>query len=271
MRENEADLRLLRDVAVEAGALANSYFEKSSLKTWHKSEDSPVSEADLAVNDLIRNRLLSARPDYGWLSEESVLTDHRRDQHRVFVVDPIDGTRAFLSGKTDWCIGLSVVAGEEAVCGVVNAPAQDKLYAGAKGAGAFLNGNVISASEADRIEGCRMVAHAGMFSHPAWPEPWPKMEVSRPHPNATLLRVCWVASGEWDATLTLARKSDWDLAAASIILSEAGGIATTHMGEDYKFNRSVPAQRSLLAAGKTLHSLLHRRVSQVRLPDPHES
>ncbi|MEL7545705.1 MAG: 3'(2'),5'-bisphosphate nucleotidase CysQ [Pseudomonadota bacterium] len=259
----------MKDVAREAGALAKSYFERPTLRTWDKSEDQPVSEADLAVNELIRRRLLSARSNYGWLSEESTLADHRRDQARVFVVDPIDGTRAFLSDKPDWCIGLSVVEEGEPVCGVVYAPVEDKMYDAGRGLGARLNDKQIATSERQTIQGCRMVAHAGMFSHPAWPEPWPEMDVSRPHPNATLLRMCWVAGGEWDATLTLARKSDWDLAPAAIIVAEAGGVATTHLGEPYNFNRTIPAQRSLLAAGKPLHSLLHARVKGVRLPDPH--
>lgn len=270
MLEIEADLRLLKDVGREAGALAQRYFEKSDLKTWQKSEDAPVSEADLAVNELIKSRLLAERPDYGWLSEESALEEHARDQEFVFVVDPIDGTRAFLSGKSDWCIGLSVVSQGHPVCGVVNAPALGVLYDAGRDLGARRNGEQIETTHTSRIEGCRMVAHAGMFSHPAWKEPWPEMQVSQPHPNATLLRMCWVADGGWDATLTLARKSDWDLAPASIIVTEAGGTATTHAGEPYVFNRRVPAQRSLLAAGKPLHSLLHARIKGVRLPDPHK-
>lgn len=269
MLEIEADLRLLKDVGREAGILAKRYFEKSDLKTWQKSVDAPVSEADLAVNELIKSRLLAERPDYGWVSEESALEDHSRNQTSVFVVDPIDGTRAFLSGKPDWCIGLSVVSQGQPICGVVNAPALEAMYDAGQGLGARLNEAAIQTSMREEIAGCRMVAHAGMFSHPAWREPWPEMEVSQPHPNATLLRMCWVADGGWDATLTLARKSDWDLAPAAIIVSEAGGSATTHMGEPYVFNRHVPAQRSLLAAGKPLYSLLHARVKGVRLPDPH--
>jgi len=98
--------------------------------------------------------------------------------------------------------------------------------------------------------------------------PWPKMELAKPKPNATLLRLCWVAAGKFDAVVTLWRKSDWDLAPGALLVKEAGGAATTHLGEPYLFNRGEPAQRSLLAAGKALHSLLSARVKGVRLPDP---
>jgi myo-inositol-1(or 4)-monophosphatase len=263
-----ADLFLLQEVVEEAGQLARAFYGKTGLDVWDKSLDNPVTEADLAVNELVRRRLLSARPDYGWLSEENALGDHRRDQNRVWVLDPIDGTRAFMKTEPDWCVGIGVVDRGEVRASVVAAPIFEETYTAVAGGQACRNGAPIKVSTASAVEGCRMVATEAMFSHPAWRDPWPVMEFARPKPNATLLRMCWVASGQWDATIALVRKSDWDLAPASLIVEQAGGKASTHLGEPFRFNRTVPAQRSILAAGKPLHSLLKARCRSVRLADP---
>ncbi|MCF6329578.1 MAG: DUF4170 domain-containing protein [Henriciella sp.] len=258
----------LRTVASEAGDLAMSSLRRGDVKSWSKSKGDPVTEADIAVNDLIRERLLTARPDYGWLSEESVLDNEMRARTRVWVVDPIDGTRAFMRGEPYWCIGLGVVERGQARVGLVHAPQLEQTYEARLGGGAFSNNARIQVSDCTLETGCRLIASQAMLDHPDWGTPWPAVTLADPMPNATLLRMCWVASGEWDAALTLSRKSDWDLVAGAIIVSEAGGIASTHLAEPYEFNRSEPAQRSLLVAGKALHSLLSARVKGVRLPDP---
>lgn len=262
------DLETLKSVAREAGALAMDYFERADVRFWDKSKDHPVTEADLAVNALIRERLMAARPDYGWLSEETALSNDTRTAKRVWIVDPIDGTRAFMRQEPYWCIGLGVLESGRPKAGVVYAPMLKETYSAAKEGGAFLNGERLQVTDCDHEEGCRLITNKGMLTHPAWAEPWPQVELAIPKPNATLLRICWVASGKFDAVVTLWRKSDWDLAPATLMIEEAGGLATTHLGESYVFNRGEPAQRSLLAAGKPLHSLLSARVKGVRLPDP---
>lgn len=271
MPENERDLEdldILRAVAKEAGQLALEFFRRSNLRIWDKTENHPVTEADIAVNELVKARLMAARPHYGWLSEETERDSTTALARRVWVVDPIDGTRAFMRGQPYWCVGLGVIEHGQARCGVVYAPVLDELYAARHGGGAHLNGAAIGVTACAQETGCRMIASESMLTHPAWKVPWPDMVIADPKPNATLLRMCWVAAGKWDATLALWRKSDWDLAAASIVVTEAGGVATTHLGEPFLFNRGEPAQRSLLASGKPLHSLLTARVAGVRLPDP---
>lgn len=258
----------MRRVAVEAGSLALGYFEKGSVPSWEKYPGHPVTEADLEVNRLVKDRLMQARPGYGWLSEETVLSRRTQLHDTLWCVDPIDGTRAFMGGQPYWCIGLALIENGQARAGIVHAPALGETYIAERGKGAWLNGVRIHASARDEEEGCRMIAAESMLTHPAWKVPWPDMHLARPKPNATLLRMCWVASGSWDATLALWRKSDWDLAPGAIIVAEAGGVASTHLGEPFIFNRSEPAQRSLIAAGKHLQPLLVERVKGVRLPDP---
>ena len=262
------DLKILNAVAAEAADLALDYFERSDVRVWDKSKGHPVTEADLAVNTLIRDRLMAARPDYGWLSEETELSNTTRTAKRVWIVDPIDGTRAFMRGQPYWCVGLGVLEAGHSRAAVVRAPVLKETYAARLGGGAFLNGEPIQVTDCAQEEGCRVITNKGMLTHPAWTVPWPEMTLADPKPNATLLRLCWVAQGKFDAVITLWRKSDWDLAPGALIVQEAGGVATTHLGETFVYNRGEPAQRSLLAAGKPLHSLLSARVKGVRLPDP---
>lgn len=269
-RDAAADLATLRETAREAGTLALDYLRRGDLERWEKTPGQPVSEADLAVNTLIARRLGAARPDYGWLSEETVDDLRNRTRPRIWLVDPIDGTRAFLRGDPNWCVGLAVVEDGKAIAGVVYAPALDLLFEARAGQGAYCNGVPIEASAAGEVSGCRIIASESMLEHKGWPEPWPKMEIARPKPNATLLRLALVASGAWDATVVMWRKSDWDIAAGALLVAEAGGCATTHLGETFVYNRTVPAQRSVIASGKAMHPLLLRRTGEIRLPDPND-
>lgn len=263
------DLATMREVAREAGHLALKLRKEAARTAWEKSPGQPVTNADLSLNALIARKLSAARPEYGWLSEETVDDHSNRSQSRVWIVDPIDGTRAYMrEGDPHWCIGLSVVEAGRILAGVIYAPDFDHLYEARRGGGAYLNGRPIFVSSCAAESGCRLIATREMIDHKGWPERWPVVTLAQPKPNATLLRLAYVASGVWDGTLTLWNKSDWDIAPGAILVQEAGGLATTHLGEAFQFNRSEPAQRSLIAAGKGLHPLLLRRTQQVRLKAP---
>ena len=132
------DAALLKDTVREAGALALSLF-RTELKNWTKGASSPVSEADIAVNDLIETRLRSATPDYGWLSEESVDDEQRLGKQLVWIVDPIDGTRGYLAGREDWCVSVALVEDASPVLAAVFAPASDEFFFAARGQGATRN------------------------------------------------------------------------------------------------------------------------------------
>lgn len=258
----------MRESAIEAGRLALGFVSRGDTQGWEKSPGHPVTEADLAVNRLLAERLQGARPDYGWLSEETADLPEARQKRHVWVVDPIDGTRAFMRGGADWCIGLAVVEDGRPVASVIHAPVTDETFEATRGGGAYLNGQPISVSGQSGLDGARLVVNRSLLDHPAWPRPWTGITVPEPKPNATLYRLALVATGSWDASFVLFRKSDWDLAAGALLVEEAGGLATTHDGEAFRFNQAVPAQRSMLAAGKALHPLLVRRMKMVALPDP---
>lgn len=266
------DLAIMCKAARAAGALALDYKTRQEVtKSWDKGNDSPVTEADLAVNNLLAETLQTARPEYGWLSEETADAPSARQKQRVWVVDPIDGTRAYMREDDPyWCTAMAIVEDGVAVAGVIYAPIFDELYEARLGGGAYLNGLPINASEKAEETGARLIANRTMIDHPDWPEKWPDVVVSDPKPNATLYRMALVAAGKWDATLALFRKFDWDLASGAILVSEAGGTVSTHIGEKLRFNRQIPSQRSVVVAGKTLHPLLIERVKHVDLPAPND-
>ncbi|HEY0236221.1 MAG TPA: 3'(2'),5'-bisphosphate nucleotidase CysQ [Afipia sp.] len=243
---------LLCDTVREAGALALKMF-RTDLKTWTKGASSPVSEADIAVNDLIEARLRTATPDHGWLSEESPLDSSRRDKKLIWIVDPIDGTRAFLAGQDDWSVSVALVDDGLPILGAVFAPVTAELYFAARDAGTTLNGAVVRASKGDTLDLARVAG--------------PKAIVGRlqrvgenmtihPRIGSLALRLCRVANGQLDVACAGGRSQDWDLAAATLIVQEAGGDMTEINGDRLVFNRSDIAHGLLLAAGHARHRRL---------------
>lgn len=267
------DLALMRETAKYAGDYALELSKEGEARHWHKEPGSPVSEADLALNRYIANKLCTERPAYGWLSEETADNRAQRSSQRVWVVDPIDGTRAFLRADDPyWCVAIALVEQGKAVASAIYAPELGMLFEASLGGGAFLNGKLMAVSTRCQMPGCSIITTPGMLTHPAWKEPWPEMHVVDPKPNATLLRFAFVAAGMHDTTITLTRKSDWDVAAGALLVTEAGGLATTHIGEEFVFNRYDPAQRSVLASATTeLHEQLMKKTSVVELPNPADS
>ena len=257
------DLVLITDVAHEAGALALK-LKARGLVTSYKDGNSPVTDADLAVDELLKTRLLAARPDYGWLSEETADNPDRLPQRRVFVVDPIDGTRAFLAGKPWWVISIAVVDRGAAAVGTVFAPDLDETYAAAAGKGATLNRAPIVSSAVERLDGCGMIGDRAFFAHKSWRTPWPPMRIEAR--NATAYRLCLVASGAFDGAVVLAPKADWDVAAGDLIAREAGAHVSDHKGRAFAYNRAHPWQASLVCAAPALAPLILARTRPIDLP-----
>lgn len=211
------DLELLRSAAVAAGIIAAGFF-RTSVKTWTKENASPVTEADETVNLYLEQALRGARPEYGWLSEESPDNADRQEAERVFIVDPIDGTRAFIRGEDCWTICLAVVENGIPIAGVIYAPARDELYEASLGDGAYCNKQRLPFDAVERaapLIPAPAAVHAELthseFTHlkgPAYP--------------SLAYRLVQVATGKIDAALARRGSQDWDIAAAAIILSESG-------------------------------------------------
>jgi myo-inositol-1(or 4)-monophosphatase len=258
----EEDYALLKDAVRAGGALALSYF-KQKLQVQTKPDGSEVSEADLAVDVALKLELMSRRKDYGWLSEESPDDRERLKHSRVWMIDPIDGTGAYLRHVPEWTVSAALVEDGVPVLGVVYNPASDEFFHAMRGHGAFLNDTRIHASDKPTLDGAKMIASGGLFKKKIWQEPWP--EVTARWVNSVAYRLALVASGEGDATISLTAKAEWDLAAAAVIMDEAGGITTDHRGNPHAYNRENPKFPSLVASGKALHPLLIERTGRIDL------
>ncbi len=212
------DLELLRTAAVTAGIIASSYFRRD-LKTWMKENSSPVSEADIVLDKFLYSALTTARPTYGWLSEESIDNPDRMNHARTFIVDPIDGTRGFIRGEDSWTVSLAVVENGTPVAGVVFAPARDEMYEACRGGGARLNGHRL-------VRQTPPTRHAPLIPAPGAVHQELQaagLDYSRgPYYPSLAYRLVQVATGKLDATVVRRGSSDWDIAGAAAILTECG-------------------------------------------------
>lgn len=255
------DLALILEAAQEAGALARDIRRKGLEVEYKPDDNSPVTNADLAADRLLTERLRGARPDYGWLSEETADARDRLDCRRIFVVDPIDGTRAFLKGRPWWAVAIAVVEDGLPVAAAVFAPEVGELYGAAAGLGATRNGEAIRPSTTASLDDCRMAGDPVVFQHWSWPQPWPQMRIE--HRNSTAYRMCLVGAGDFDAAVAPVRKSDWDVAAGDLIAREAGCFVGDHNGEAFRYNLVRPSQASLICATPALAPLILERVSHI--------
>ena len=257
------DHALLLETVREGGALAFSYFH-DGVKHWDKGDDDPVSEADHAVDDLLKEKLLAARPGYGWLSEETEDDPKRMECRDIWVVDPIDGTRAFIQQRAEFTVCAALVRDGRPVAGAVYNPATEEFYDAFLGGGARLNGKAIKVSTAPDFEGARLLTGRNLFKN-AGPLHKPN-DVTIHMVNSIAYRMCLAAEGRYDACISLSGKSDWDIAAAEIILAEAGGRNTNAHGEGFTYNLPDPRHRSVISAGPTLHAHILQFLETIERP-----
>jgi myo-inositol-1(or 4)-monophosphatase len=235
----------------EAGALALQTF-RGQLKSWTKGKSSPVSEADIAVDALLRDRLLKIL-DAGWLSEETEDDPARLQRADVWVVDPIDGTRAYLAGLPDWAISVALVNAGRPVVAALYAPVTDELFLSIAGTGATLNGVPIKASKGEQIAQAKFSGPKRRLESLATIEPAIQ---TMPRVPSLALRLARVATGALDGAFAGPDSHDWDLAAADLLVHEAGGLISTVTGESLVYNRPNPVHDALLAAGRARHAVL---------------
>ncbi|MFN3613637.1 MAG: 3'(2'),5'-bisphosphate nucleotidase CysQ [Rubrimonas sp.] len=258
----EADLALLTQAVRAGGAAAMAFFGREP-RAWDKPDAAgPVTEADLAVDALLKRMLRQARPDYGWLSEETPDDPDRLGRPRIFVVDPIDGTRAFMAGERGWCVAAATVDRGAVTAAAAWFPARDELYAASLGGGASLNGAALRPSVRDRLDGATVLAGAPQLEARHWPGGAPP--VRRLFRSSLVHRFCLVAAGRADATLTFRPAWEWDVAAGALIAAEAGCVVTDGDGGTLRFNAPGGRAPGLLAAPPVLHAALLSRRSIAR-------
>ena len=180
------------------------------------------------------------------------------------MVDPIDGTVAFMKDRPHWAVSIAVVEDGQPVAGVLHVPAHGETFVAEAGRGARMNGEPIRVSGRDRLEGAALLADARYLRKPDWPRPWPE-DLRIEARNSVAYRMALVACGGFDAVVAISSKCDWDLAAADLIVREAGGLATDHRGRSFAYNQASVRKRSLICAGPALHALILQRVGHIEL------
>jgi myo-inositol-1(or 4)-monophosphatase len=251
MQSRVHDLDRIRTALQEAGAILRR-FPRHRVRVSYKRHDSPVTDADLAVDAALRDGL--PRGGEGWLSEETPDAPARLACHRVWVVDPLDGTREYLGGVPQWNVSIGLVEGGTAVAGGVYNPSTDELFLGAPGLGATLNGRPISTSDRTRLEGAVVLVSRWALRRRHAGAAVPPYTVRPVGPLAYGLAL--IASGRADALWGRSAKSEWDVAAGAALIAAAGGHVTQWDGGLLRFNRWPPRIAGLVAGAAGLRAVL---------------
>lgn len=230
------------------------YFGRSP-EVWLKDGISPVSEADMAVDRYLKAFLLNARPDYGWISEETVDERAAAKRSRVFVVDPIDGTRAYIAGQDQWCVSIAIVENGRPLAGVLECPARKELIEAGQGGGALQNGHAIHTCLPAAGEQIAIASARNMVT--ALPDGWRDRVKVHPYVPSLAYRIAMVARGDIAGTFIRPNSHDWDLAAADLILSESGGAILTSDALPIMYGGPTGSHGALVAAsGNLLQEML---------------
>jgi len=245
----------------EAGVLALSMFG-TSVKNWTKGPTlSPVSEADIAVDTLLRERLSTA-DGFAWLSVESADDPARLEARRVWIVDPIDGTRAYIGGFPDWAVSAALIENGRPVAACLFAPVTAEFFVARVKAGATCNGSPIAATAGAELRQARIAGPKNLLERLAAVAP---AFTVVPRVRSLALRLARVAQGDLDIAIAGGNSHDWDLAAADLLVHEAGGALTPFTGGTVAYNRPVPRHGMLVAAGRDRHAALIELLGDERL------
>lgn len=253
----EDDLTLLVDAAQRAGVIAKQFFGKDPA-VFDKGAEGPVTEADLAIDKMLHERLLEARPDYGWLSEETEDNAARLTSEHVFICDPIDGTRAFIEGGKSFAHSLAVARHGVITAAAVFLPMHDKLYTAHMGGGSLMNGAPLQVTKnATLAEATALTTKANMQPH-HWVGDVPA--IGKAYRPSLAYRMSLVGEGRFDAMMTFRPTWEWDIAAGALVISEAGGVVTDGFGQPLRFNGPSAQVDGVLTGGAAVHrALLERR------------
>ena len=225
-----------------------------ALESWEKVPGSPVCAADLAVDAFLRRELCALLPAAGWLSEESVDHPERLARGLCWLVDPIDGTRDFIAGRTGWSVSVALVSAGKPLIGLLVAPAREELWSAVAGQGAWLNGRALAASTRAELPGARVP------STQLPPEDQDLTMVERP--NSIALRIAMVADDRADLVATLRWGFEWDIAAATLIAREAGAAVGDAFGHPLTYNKRDPRAFGVLVTAPAIHAAAVERLAE---------
>lgn len=265
-KDLSADSALLSRAVDEAGAIALRHF-RSDARQWYKGPGQIVTEADIEVDQCLHDILIKARPGDGWLSEERPDDGSRHRCRRVWIVDPIDGTRSFVEGAPEFTISIALVEDGKPILASIFNPATDEHFQATVGRGATLNDQPLTPSDHQEIANSRLLASIGEMRKRRWPE---RMSTARFTTIGSLAyKLALVAAGRFDGLVSLRPSNDWDLAAALLLIQEAGGWLGDASGRFLRLNGSTLRHQGLVAAGtESLYNSLVSHLEMIQsLPD----
>ena len=251
------DLQAIHDQAVEAALEAGAAirgFYKDEYTIRDKGEDNPLTDADLAANRILEERLRTAVPEAGWLSEEDIDDLSRIEKQSCWIIDPLDGTREFTLGIPEFCVSVAFVHHGEACVGVLCNPIREELFSGIVGVGAWLNRKPIRVSAHDSVENARVVCSRSEAKK-GWFDPW-KEQLDLNPVGSVAYKLGLVAAGQAEATFTPRPRNAWDVAGGVAILHAAGGRASNRKGEPYRFNTATPLKDGVCGTNGHLHKAI---------------
>lgn len=247
-------------VAVLAANRANlviQNYSRQNIQVEHKSADQPVTKADKEANAIIQKTLLSEFPKDGWLSEETLDNSDRLGKNRVWIVDPLDGTKEFINRVPEYCVSIALAYNGEIVVGVISNPATNEIFSCTKGGGAFLNDKKINVTTTSHLKSSKILASRSEISRDEWKTFKGHFEIVATGGMAHKMSV--VACGRGDGSFTLNPKNEWDFAAGVLLIQEAGGIVTLLDGTKITFNNKNPKISGLIFGNPSIYQDLKLR------------
>ncbi|MBF0160554.1 MAG: 3'(2'),5'-bisphosphate nucleotidase CysQ [Magnetococcales bacterium] len=267
----QALMDLVVTAARQAGALIMRYYrpgDSPDPQSWigSKGINNPVTQADMEANALLQQQLMQATPHYGWLSEESADHASRLDRQRIWIVDPIDGTREFIRGEPQFAVSIGLVEQGQPLLACVYNPARDQMFTAWYQEGSYLNGQPVHVSTRQQLQGACCLSSQSETKRGEWQSYRDELQLVAM--GSVAYKLALVAGGQYDLTFTLTPKSEWDVCAGVLLVECSGGRVTDHQGHRHCFNRPVPRLSSLLATNGLLHPALLQRLAHVPLsPD----
>ena len=238
----------LQSIVREAGAIAYAAWPGGghALESWDKTPGNPVSAADMAVDSFLKHELKTLLPSAGWLSEETVDAPGRLENRLIWLVDPIDGTRDFIRGRSGWAVSVALISEGRPLIGMLSAPARGEEWLAIAGQGAERNGVTLRASRRSEFAGARVPSDSLMKED--------RLLTMVGKPNSIALRVAMVAADEADLVATLRWGYEWDIGAAALIAREAGAATTDAFGQPLAYNKRDPRAFGLLVSAPAIHA-----------------
>jgi myo-inositol-1(or 4)-monophosphatase len=252
----DRELRVARDAALAAGEILQGYFRDGGYQIDSKGKNNPVTTADFEADAELKQILREAFPTYGWLSEETVDNDDRLTAERVWIVDPLDGTKEFIKGIPEFVVAIALAERGVPVMGVSYNPIKDELFWGVRGAGCHLNDKIVTVSETAALEHSTILASRSETARGEWKAYEGRVTVRAI--GSVAYKLALVAAGQADATFTLTPKSEWDIASGVALIIAAGGRVTDLYGGPIEFNRRDVKTPGFVASNGHLHAQLER-------------